>query len=88
MLCTVPGNAGSMAKRGSGRKPHRRISRQSITASPPAITIASPLTQTGTITPFTVTSHLKMKRSNCIRAISEKTTTAIMVNGFTFSFRP
>ena len=32
---------------------------------PPTITKATPLAQTGTIAPLSVTSHPKMKRSNC-----------------------
>jgi hypothetical protein len=52
-------------------------------ASPAATTNAIPLSQTGTIAPFTVTSHRRMKRRNCSRAISDSTTTAIVVNGFT-----
>lgn len=33
--------------------------------------------------PFSVTSHRKMNRSNCISAISDNRTIAVTVNGFT-----
>ncbi len=61
---------------------HSRVSRHTISASPAAITKAIALAQTGTVTPLTMTSQPKMKRSNCNKAISEKKTIAMMVKGF------
>jgi len=66
-------------------KPDRgqvRLSRQSMTESPAAITNAIALAQTGTSTPLTETGQARMKRSSCSRAMSANTTAAIVVNGF------
>jgi hypothetical protein len=61
---------------------HLRASSHTITARPVATRKAIPLTHTGTLSPFTVTSHSKTKRNNCSSAISEKTPIAITVKGF------
>ena len=75
-------SAQAVARHGSVLAPHRRLSRQTITASPPTTTHAMPLSHTGTTVPLTVTSHLKTKRSSCRSAISARTMTTMVVNGF------
>jgi hypothetical protein len=68
---------------------HFRDSRHSINASPEEIKKPSTLNQTGTIMPFMVTSQTKNNRRRCIKAISENTIIAMVVNGFMFcSFLP
>ena len=59
-----------------------RDSRHSINASPEEIIKPSKLNQTGTIIPFMVTSQTKSNRRRCIKAISENTIIAMVVNGF------
>lgn len=59
-----------------------RASRQSMNASAPVSMNASALTHWGTMKPFTMTSHRKMRRRRCARERTENMTTAIVENGF------
>jgi len=58
-----------------------------MSASPPRTKHAIPLTHTGTVIPFTVTSQPWMKRSNCSNAPSAKRTTAMVVKGLLIVIR-
>jgi hypothetical protein len=65
------------------RRPHRRASRHTITASPAATRHAIALAHSGILIPLTTTDQPRTKRSNCASATSTNTTAAITLNGFT-----
>jgi hypothetical protein len=87
-FCRAVHGAKHRGKLGVGQQPavrpmvHLRASSHTITARPPATTKAIPLTHTGMISPFTVTSQPKMNRNSCSAAMTEKRPIAMMVKGF------
>lgn len=61
---------------------HLRDSRHSINARPDAIKNPGTLIHIGKVKPLMVTSQPKNNLRRCIRAISENTKIAMLVNGF------
>jgi hypothetical protein len=63
-----------------------RDSHHSINASPDTVKKAGALIRISKIMPFMTAFHPKNSQRKCMKAISENTTTAMVVNGFLIPF--